>query len=76
MIDPWFKKEGFVPNNYLTRGTYPTFCGIGGWPAVQNFFDLTYDEAKNLFIEQSYPQPTAYNVKRRVVSYMKKKGYL
>jgi len=82
MIDPWFKKQGFVVADHtvecrvISHESYPVYKGYGGWSAVQSFFGIDYTIAQWLFTEQRYKQPTAYNVKRRVLSFMKRKGYL
>lgn len=74
-IDKQFNKQGFrftkeVSGYHAT----PRFGGNFGWPAVQEFFDISGDRALKLFSGTSYEEPaTPLCVIKRIRKYIKRK---
>jgi hypothetical protein len=71
-LNPVFTEQGLQ----LDRGAIfenPRFAGVHGWEAVEKFFDLSADDAKRFFFEDSYPHgdTTANEVADRIESFLK-----
>ena len=59
-LDPWFNRRHFMLEKYNKCEAEPTFRVNGrkykyrAWYAVRKFFNLSYDDSENMFMERYY----------------------
>ena len=68
---PEFNKQGLFWNDNLW---IPVYQGDGGWRAVERFFDLSMDEAKNLFQQLDSGIKAKRGVLKRIRFHLLRKG--
>lgn len=56
MMDPWFRRRGFVGVDGLYGHKIPAFRGSRQRGAIRRFFGLSNQEVKYLFYPSSYPE--------------------
>lgn len=73
-LDPWFMAQGLrLEGADSLKDCRPTYDGVSDWAAVAAFFELTIDQAKQLFDRDGYGsdlQPTARRVAEKVRGYL------
>lgn len=55
-MDPWFREQGFKFDFVNDRRGTIYFHQASGWEAVTSFFGLSYEEAAQLFYQESYSE--------------------
>lgn len=77
MIDPWFTRRGFKKGKrsrtvFNKDHATPHYKGKYGWDAVENFFDLSFEEAIFLFTNYySQERVTPKQVAKRIRKFVK-----